>query len=296
VASPSPALQDSTAGVPGPVGPPAPATSPPGRRPRRVLLPAVAVIVVAVLLVIALLLTGVIPGLRSGSSGHPREALSYSAARSLANAAAGEAAGGPWTLFSAGGYDLNSAASFGLAFVLNTCFGVLENLHYLTSARPAVPAFGGSLASGLSPWWLFGYDNGTTSASNETIVLAVVVVNGTATPLATFSSGCDIGAQYPIPNAGIIDSPVALAAAVTTNSSFFAAHPGLNASFGLSGPAGPAGRVWGVYFTSCAPFDQIEAGNWTSYTGWDYGVGINATTGIQSLFGIPGTVTCSSFG
>jgi hypothetical protein len=292
MAASSPAIQFSGPGSSIPSASTPPAGSSPSRHRRRDVLLAVAVLVVAVLLVVALLLIGVIPGLRPGSTGHSGEALSYSAARSLADPLAIGAAGGPWTLFEAYGYEERANLSFGIAFLDRLeSVGPLD-IHYLTPARPGIPAFDGSLSSGLSPWWLFQYTNGTTTVvahggPNETVILGVVVVNGTATALATYSSILNVGIPLAIPGAGIIDSPAAMAAAVASNTSFVGVHPDLNASFWpefLPIPPGQ-GWYWTVALTTCGNYT-------TAYNGSAYYVEVNATSGAVPGPGSSGTVRC----
>jgi hypothetical protein len=252
----------------------------------------VVAIVVAVLLVVALLLIGVIPGLRPGSSSKSGEALSYSSARSLADPAAAGAAGGPWTLFEAYGYEERTNLSFGLAFLDRLeVVGPLD-IHYLTPARPGIPAFDGPVSSGLSPWWLFEYANGTTTVithggPNETVVLGVVVVNGTATALATFASILSVGIPRAIPGAGIIDSPAAMVAALASNTSFVGAHPDLNASLWPEFlPISSAqGWYWTVALTTCGAYT-------TAYNGSVYTVEVNATSGAMPSPGSTSSVRC----
>jgi hypothetical protein len=295
MASSSSSPPDSTPRNPVTVPSPALVTTAPGRRRRRVVLPAVVAIVVAVLVVAALFLTGVLPGSHPGSSGSPGKALSYSAARSLADPVAARAAGGPWTLFTAGAYVDGATGSFGLAFLFPLeSVGPLD-VHYLSTERPGVPAFGGSVSSGLSPWWLFEYGNGTTTEPrNETIVLAVVVVNGTAIALATLSSALSLGVPPSIPGTGVVDSPAAVAAAIASNTSFVDAHPGLNASYGLFSSAQSA--TWYITFTTCAPFGQVYTTGSTEYNGTSYAVPINASSGAAGFPDGPTTEHCSSLG
>ena len=173
-ASPNPLVPTQAAGAAGP---------PPGRPPSKRALLITAAIVIVALVILAALLTGVLPGLRSSSGGNPGEALAYSAALPLANTAAANAPGGPWTLVIGTGYDVSAAFPFGGAIFL---ISHSMDLHYLTTARPDIPRFGGSLSSGLSPWWLFWYDNGTTGGIfGDANLLFVAVVDGTGIALAT---------------------------------------------------------------------------------------------------------------
>jgi hypothetical protein len=192
-----------------------------------------------------------------------------------------------------------------LRFVLGC--GPAYPVTYLTPARPEIPTFDGSLSSGLSPLWVFAYSNGTTTTnngtttiSNATLDLDVVVLNGTAIALATFSPRCADGGQIAIPGSGIVDSPVALAAAVASNSSYIDAHPELNASFGLGLIPGGQGQPqwlgwgWGVQFTTCAPFAQIFSSG-SIYNGSAYDDIVNASTGVAFPGGST-VVPCSTYG
>lgn len=279
-------------------------TQPPGERTRRSFLVAVAVVAVALITIVAVLVTVFVLHGGSGASGYPGEALSYFAARTLSDKAAAGVPGGPWSPFAATAYDVSTAASMGLVALTVWYSPGPPIIRYLTSSRPQIPAFGEPLSSGLSPWWLFEYNNGTTIngtiGHNETVVLGVVVVNGTAIPLAIFSTLLDLGVPASIPQAGLVDTSTVMAAAVASNTSFIDSHPGLNASFWLKyqrGPSPTGGWSWFVQFTTCAPFEQIYQNNSTSYTGYSYGtLAVNATTGVEWGFGFPLTEMCSTLG
>jgi hypothetical protein len=297
VAAMNPGTSDPTSVNPVALPAPDSVTSPPGRRPRKGVLLAIAAIVVAAVAVAALFGTAILPHPGSTTSGTSGEALSYSAARSLSSAAASGVLGGPWTLFDAMAYDVNTSAPFGLAF--NLWVSGPPMVRYLTSARPPVPALRDPLSSGLSPWWLFEYDNGTTTTRNLTVVLGIVVVNGTASPLAIFSTLLDVGVPSSIPSTGLVDTPVAMSAAIASNTSFVGAHPGLNATLILSPGGPPPAKQWWwlIDFTTCLPFFQLFGANGTTYPGLHLGAQVNATSGIDPFTGIlPDTVTCSSTG
>jgi hypothetical protein len=263
---------------------------------------AVAAIVVVAVVVLSLLLTGVIPGLGTSSSskGYTGAGLPYSAARPLADAVAEGAPGGPWTWAGAAAVDVNAVVSNEIALIeLGPLAG--SGIHYLTSARPEVPVFNGSLASGLSPWWFFEYTNGTTNARDETNLLAVVVVNGTATALATFASPARTGVPpYSPSGAPAMDSPAAMAVAVTSNSSYINAHPRLNVTFGptyRNATGFEVGWFWDAYFSTCAPFGQMFGAGATQFNGTFYGAEVNDTSGaLVSGSGEPQQMTCSSWG
>jgi hypothetical protein len=255
---------------------------------------AIAAIVVVAVVVLALFATGVLPGSSSSSTKNPGADLPYSAARALADAAAAGAAGGPWTWAHATAVDLTGVMP--LSTVLFLTSGSISSLHYLTSARPNVSAFDGSLASGLSPWWLFQYWNGTTTLDG-TVVLMVVVTNGTATAVATVASRSI--AVVTVSGQPTMDSPAVMALAVTENSSYMTAHPRLNATFGPSyeGSGPIVGWMWNVEFSTCAPFAQIFESGTTTYNGTYLGALVNDTSGAL----LPGELgplnqTCSTLG
>jgi hypothetical protein len=280
-----------------PSGPPSSTNSganPTTRGPRSSALLAIAVIVVVVVLVVGLLLSGVILHPSSSSGGSTGSALSFSEARNLAEPTGASATGGPWSLFEARAYDTNLTVSSQFAVAL-TCFGLVTT-HYLTTLRPEIPAFNGSLALGLSPFWIFYFSNGTIGPRNETNTLVVVVVNGTAIAFETTATPCTLGVQTPLPVSGLLDSPAALTDALATNASFFVAHPHLNASMGIGVEGRGVGPEWATSFTTCAPFTQFFDSNTTAYPGYSYGVLVNATTGAQLGSSIPEGATCSSFG
>ncbi|MGI0071858.1 MAG: hypothetical protein ACRECT_07350 [Thermoplasmata archaeon] len=243
---------------------------------------------------VGLTLVGAFSGGTAGPAGIPGEALSYSEARSLADAAAANVPGGPWSAFSANGIDatLGGAFFFGISCL---AFTPPESLHHLTGARPEVPAFTGALSSGLAPWWTFQYSNGTVDARNFTNLLVVAVVNGTATPILTMTCAGVSGVPPALPSGRVLDSPAILAAAVGSNASFFRAHPDLNASFGLTGAdETPFGVVWMTSSTSCAPFVQSLFG--PSFPGVSWTLIVNDTTGALPGLSFPENVACSSPG
>jgi hypothetical protein len=288
----APVASESTSGTPTST---TPGANPPTRGPRGAALLVIAVIVVAVVLAAALLLSGVILHSSSNPSASTGSALTFSEARNLAEPTGGSTGGGPWSLFSASGFDVNRTISSQFAVPGLACFGP-GTTHFLTTARPEIPAFNGSLALGLSPFWIFSFSNGTTSAHNQTNLLVVLVVNGTATAFATINTPCVLGIPNPLPSSGFLDSPAALTDSLATNTSFFVAHPHLNATFQIQELGRGVGPEWGASFTTCAPFEQFFTSNSTSYPGYSYDVGLNATTGTQLGYTIPGSATCSSIG
>ena len=176
----------------------------------------------------------------------------------------------------------------------------MSGVQYLSPSRPGIPAFNGTLASGLSPWWLFDYVNGSTAGIwNATVILTVIVVNGTAIALAISWSQDMLGASWEtMVGAPTLDSAAVMQTAVGVNTSYMAAHPDLNASFGVSWhPGGPFyGWFWTVGFTSCAPFIQVFGSGSTSYNGSSFGMFINDTTGAPDGTTFPQSTQCSSLG
>ncbi|MGD0588362.1 MAG: hypothetical protein ABSA63_06165 [Thermoplasmata archaeon] len=285
VTFPAPPTQGSTPSASAPFPPSTSISRAPGRRPRKGLLLTAAVISVVGIVVLALLFTAVIPGLKSSPHGSPSIALSYSRARTLADPAAAATPGGPWTLREASAADANTALMWGAIYDA-TC-GVGPDFHFLTSVQPRIPVFDGSLASGLSPSWLFQYSNGT-SAPEGIYSLAVIVVNGTAIPWVTFLTACLASDSLPfvaLPATGIVDSPTALAAAVNSSASFINAHPGLNASFDLIQGYFNAteGYWWSVTLTTCAPVPFPSALGGPPSDGTSLDEYVNATSGLPPL-------------
>jgi len=290
----------------------APGAPPPtglARRGRRTsLIVVVAAVGVAVLVVVSLLATGVLTGPSQETGPFPGEALTYAQSRPLADAAAASAVGAPWSLFSASASDTDPGSPFP-AFLF--CLPQAASITYLSTARPGVPAFGGTLASGAAPWWLFQYTNGSfyhfvtnggSEVINETIVLDVAVVNGTAVAVATWSSPCYLALPTELPTVGIINSPTAVTAAMTANASFFAAHPSLNLSLSLqwlaniTNPGAPPTLSWLASFATCAVGEQGLGQNSTAPQGYVLQVYVTASDGVLSFNGdyVPQSVDCVS--
>lgn len=130
-------------------------------------------------------------------------------------------------------------------------------------------------------------------------MLWVVVVNGTAVPLAIAPMPVYGQSTLPaVPATGLVSSPAAMGVAAASNASFVAAHPGLNASLALIYQVTPSqqnrsGWFWRAQFTACSPWGgTIFSANWTYCTGVVYSISINATTGTTPFSGFPGTETC----
>lgn len=291
LASPLPPQPDGVPSSPVPARPVSLPPVPPARPPRRVALLSVAIVAAVAAVVLVLLLAGVLPGFHTASTGGSSVVLPYSQARTLADPAAANAAGGPWVLVRAVAADANSNASWEAALYTET-FGA-QGYRYLSPTHPGVPAFAGSYSSGQSPYWLLDYFNGTT-------LLAVVVVNGTATAWVTYTTPIYPPldpARLAIPKTGLLDSPAVIAAAEAANASFQRTHPGLNASFTLEKGYfhGTLGYWWSVVFTSCAPFPQVFGNGITESEGISDQSVVNGTSAAATEV-IPGFTHCSSFG
>jgi hypothetical protein len=298
--STNPAAGSSISGAKSSVEPGTASPRSSSRRPRTAALLALSAIVVVAIVLLALFVTGIIPGLRTASTKSPANSmLAYSAARSLADSAAATSADGPWRNVGAQAIDDWAGASFALG--LSSIFGCGlpgNSIQFLTTDRPTVPAFNGSFSSGLAPWWVFDYTNGTTSVEGNANLLAVVVVNGTAIPLATGSCFGVPGVPPVTPPGPAMDSPAALALAVATNTSYVEGNSALNASFSpvFYSIPGMEGWYWDVVFTTCAPFEQFGGAGYSTYNGTEYGVSINATSGATPGQGLVEAVSCSSLG
>jgi hypothetical protein len=280
-----PERPDSPSGAAGEAATGTPVTNPPGRRTCKTVLVVAAAILVIIVVIVGLALTGLISTPPRSPPGSPGPALAFHSADALANAAAESVSGGPWTLFTFSGVDSNAQYVYPTGLV--SCNGMVAlpgALHYLSSDRPVIPAWQGSPSSGLVPWWLFQYENGsnaptsdTPGAANGTVVLDVVVVNGTATALLIDSTICVQGVQPALLVGNLSDTPNVMGSAFATNASFFDSHPEINASLQL-GNVQSLGLQWLVEFSTCSPFGEFTLGT-ASYVGWQYEVQLNATTG-----------------
>ncbi|HTW40112.1 MAG TPA: hypothetical protein VMF04_04575 [Thermoplasmata archaeon] len=235
-------------------------------------------VVVVVIVVLALLFAGILPGLGGGPSSG--KGVSYVTARSAADSAAARVGGAPWYPVAISALDSTSA--FAGVYAEPTCYCGINITTTLNSTNLEVPADRNSLSSGLSPWWTFLYSNGTTNHDDEAVILVVVVLNGTAVPIETETSSGFQGVPRALPSAGLLDSPAIMSAAVASNSSFFNAHPSLNATLTFNNATAEfGGEFWFAYFTTCnlAPMEYNSTS--VAYPGFQYSVGISATTGLN---------------
>ncbi len=247
--------------------------------------------------IVAGLVTGVIPGLRpSSGNGHAGEQLTYNQAVPLADAAAAQAPNGPWTPFVDEGVDSQVAWNWA---VPAACLLAPNVPQYLSSARPSIPADGGSFAMGAFSWWSFLYSNGTVNAQNYTNVLDVGVVNGSAVAIATFATDCYLGTTvpHPLPAIAVVNSSAAQATAMALNRTFFSTYSVLNVTANLAYLPAPevptSGWTWFFEFTSC-PLVNIYSQNTTEYPGVSYALLVNATSGTaDSSSPFPSHETCS---
>ncbi len=166
------------------------------------MLGAIAVVVVVVIVVLSLLVTGVIPGLHTGTSTTSGPQPEQSAA-GPANSLATSTGGGPWTLIFVGANDYTWAQHILVQNYSNaTC-----PFHGSTITSITIPAFTGEYYSGLANAWLYQY----ISAGGATLVVAVQ--NGSAQEDGqTTGPGCAPGGLEPLPG-GLVDSSAAATAA-----------------------------------------------------------------------------------
>lgn len=268
-----------------------PSTS--GRPKRRLpVVPVVMAVIVVTIVVVSLVLVGVIPGFRSGAStSSNNNDTSYSAAAGLSNSATANVTGGPWTLFQAEGFLWAGQLSWYTA--IPPLCPVNDHYHFLTDLRPGVPPLQGSFRSGNASWWEFLY-------ANESDLLSVVVVNATALPFFvvpdTDCEGWIISGSSVIglpPPSDFVDSHQAMADAIANNSSFFGAHPTLNASMTLESFAYnvTVSPMWLITFTSCPTIFQYVGQNETSHPGVYADIEMFASNGV--VWGeVYGTATC----
>jgi hypothetical protein len=199
---------------------------------RRWLWPVLA-IVIGVVVVVALFATGIYPSRGGSDSSTP----SFMTAAATGNSSARSVMGGPWSLVAASAINSRSGLSLGVSgFSVANCSLTPASLGALgTPLR--IPA-DGSFSSGTSPWWALVYLGRSTSH-----LLIVLVVNGTAEPLATGTGPCvsTFSGISTVPG-GIVDSPTIAAAAWNNGgsayvSTFDSDHPseGLNLVLGLYG-------------------------------------------------------------
>ncbi len=204
------------------------------KRPIRIWLWPVVAVVVGIAVVGALFATGVYPS-HAGSS--TASTPSFSAASATGRTAAESVSGGPWSLVAATAVNSAAGLSFDLSsFSTANCSLTPASLGALaTSLHVPTDA---SFSSGTSPWWALLY---VGRASTE--LLIVLVVNGTADPLAVGQGTCveTLLGLSTIPGA-VIDSPPIASSGWSNGGSVFAStfhadHPteSLNLLLGLYG-------------------------------------------------------------
>ncbi|MGC1840058.1 MAG: hypothetical protein WA674_17100 [Candidatus Acidiferrales bacterium] len=188
--------------------------------------------------------------------------------------------GGPWILIAVTGEDAYASINGSLAF--STLYPTAFPPLYLTTMIPGIPAFGGSISSGDSPWWMFTSFNGSH-------VLAALVSSNAGLALATFTSG-----NYPssalynaISLEGLVDSTSAVAAAYASNSSYFTSNPHLNATFSLVRSLNNAvppvlTESWNAVFTTCEPIPGLHLNGGKVTNGTAYYDDVNATSGAAA--------------
>lgn len=273
-------------------GPSASSTPPGARGPRRPRLPwAIGGTVVVIAVVVVLLVTGVFPTPRSNPSTAPAPLpVAFGPALDAANVTAAGSAGGPWTLWSATGVDSRTVRNWTSFLPWSEADDCALSS---PGPTPAVPAYDGSIDSGLAPFWVLAYSNASSTS------LIVVVVNGTALDAGTVdpSALCVAPAYGDVPAVGSFSSSAAAVAAGAVNASFLATFPGLNATLSLaeSGSGGTSAVwEWLVEFTSCPAGPQVFGPSTPHYPGeLDGQVVAAATNSIASPNPVIEEVTCA---
>lgn len=243
-----------------------PTPAPPRRgRPEGRLWVAVTGLALALTVLTAGLFAGILPAVRTNAPsattpGGPSAALTYYAALVFATAYARTAwwlgPGNPFPglVFAAG---LDSPTDLSAPVNASQFLGVRCSPIVLSSPIPSVPAFRGSISSGVSPYWVFGFSTGGTA------IWTIGVVNDTATPLASLVRG---GSCYSGPGAWkggiVVDSSLAadvvahLPSAVAFLARATSSGSAVSAEFRLLPPGsladGPAGApIWSVTYSTC---------------------------------------------
>ncbi len=266
-----------------------PSSAVPGPAPRRargrwpiVVLVAIGVVLAAVAVVFLL----------GGSSSAGGSGVSYSSAARSAAPVANATAGGPWTLVVAAGIALaQSTLTAGNGSLGSGCTYTSPSGGTIPT-QLFVPAFSGSFASGVAPWWGLIYYRAATQSA-----LLVNVVNGSAEALLVATGSCTSSFQSfaPIPSS-VVDSSVAAAAVWKAGGSAFASqHSGvpLNMEMALLGGGSTclvtAGPCWVVHYSPCNPLTSVgPSGSQPSYTSI-----VDGSTGGQ-LIALANSTTCST--
>ncbi len=191
-------------------------------------------------------------------SGPDHGPLTFAEARTLSDGAAAAREGGSWSLLAAEGYLSTAPLTVPLGELEKNLTEVLGVLNCTftpidTNATLGLPAFTGNASLGVAPDWTFVY------GGPDGAILAISVLDGTATPIATLGGGdCSTVTPFvtPVP-AEVADSPaVAAAAAAAGGAAFLAAHPGADVSFGLTPEVRLASSLrgeWNVTYSACSP-------------------------------------------
>jgi hypothetical protein len=256
---------------------------------------AIAVVVVIVVVLLALLLTGVIPGFKSSSSGGGSSPggsgapLSYSQARGIADSAIAAHATSPILVV---GFGLDTVSEYTNSSL--SPGGMCAPSGGSTSTL-TVPTYTGNYHSGVAPAWIFGY---YVNVSGGTLYL-MGVLNGAAVYFGSESGSSCLGGtpfgNVTIPS-GVIDSSAAASAAASDANSFTTANPTANAFYwlvgGFSFSTGPPlnytftqPATWSVFYSTCTPSQ-------TSGTGTQFNATVNAVTSVVMGYGTQ-TVNCT---
>ena len=244
-----------------------PSPAVPGPTPRRargrwpiVILVAIGVVLAAVAVVFLL----------GGSSSAAGSGVTYSAAARSAAPVANATAGGPWTLVVAAGVALaQSSLTIGNGSLGSGCTYTAPSGGTIPT-QLFVPAFSGSFAAGVAPWWGLIYYRAATQSA-----LLVNVVNGSAEALLVATGSCTTSFQSfaPIPGSAVDSSVAAAAAWNNGGSSFVSQYSGvsLNMEMVLLGGGSTclvtSGPCWLVHYSPCNPLTSAgPSGSQPSYT------------------------------
>jgi hypothetical protein len=205
-------------------------------------------VALALLVVVALILAGVVPGVRilgGGTSPPAPVGVSEQTAAAIADRKAANVSGGPWSLAVVTGFDptLGLEAPYDLGCPLNGREGV--NL--------SIGGTNGSYEDGHAPAWVFEYHLTNASAP----LLFLEVENGSAIDLGVPSSSCRFAPSQTLAS-GLIDSTAAARTVASTpyGAAYIASHATSNATYSLYvifGPrSSPITASWEITFSGCS--------------------------------------------
>ncbi len=231
-------------------------------------MPAVGTVAAVIVIVIVLFVAGVIPL----SGGAVSRTPTYAAAQGPANSAASGVRGGPWNELLAGGLALSAGMSVAVDELATAYASLGCNVSYPAGSPASIylPPTGANASAGAAAAWVFGYVNATG-------LLAVAVLNGTATPLfEVYGGACSLVAlEPPLAHYGsLVDSSVAVNAAdAAGGAQFLENHSGAQRIWYLSGDPLTGQATWAVTYSTCT------VASTGSTTGLFYNATVDASTG-----------------